>query len=177
MLPITRPLAPICILACGLAMSTPATAVMHTLFSYQNPAAACQLNTPTTDTQVRPKATGYRNESTSNSAFVICGIDKPGSDTLILGFDLMFISIDGNIRTINCTAVTGIAGFSPLIYSAKSAPSIISGGFSYIGWASPDFSGTEDPIPYGYEPSVTCALPPQTAITAITTSYNLDIGN
>lgn len=166
-----------CALACGMAMSMQAAAVMHTLFNYQNPAAACQLSIPTTDTPVRPKATGYRNESTSNSVFVICGFDKPASDTLALQLSLMFTSIDGQARTINCTAVTGIAGFVPLTYSTKSTTSNIPGTFSFLNWASPDFSGQDDYIPYSYHPSVTCTLPPQTAITDVETAYNLDVGN
>ncbi|MFO1473032.1 MAG: hypothetical protein U1F20_00190 [Lysobacterales bacterium] len=44
------------------------------------PADSCQLlSIPTTDTGVRPKATGFRNEGTTDQ-FVICGYGIPDCD-------------------------------------------------------------------------------------------------
>ena len=46
--------------------STAANAATTTKFTSYNPASACTLSIPTTDTQVRPRANGYRNEGTPN---------------------------------------------------------------------------------------------------------------
>ena len=169
-----RPHAPICILACGLAMSMPVNATLHPTFAYLNPAAACQLSIPTTDTEVRPKATGFRNESTTKSAFVICGYSKPTDDSMPTDFELFFHSMDGTSRTVNCTGVTGIDGLYPLVYSSKSAPSRTT--YTVLSWTPADFGGTTT-IPNGYHVSVTCTLPPQTSIVVIASAIQIEIGN
>src|SRR5690242_8566521 len=63
------------LIGAGLGMTQPAQAVTQSVFAYTNPGGACQLSIPTTNTGVRPKATGFRNEGTVNN-FVICGYTK-----------------------------------------------------------------------------------------------------
>ena len=165
---------PAALLAFGLAMSAPATAALHQTYTYLNPAAACQLSIPTTDTEVRPKATGFRNESTSKSAFVICGYPRPTNDSMPLDIEIFFHSIDGVTRAVNCTGVTGLDGLYPLVYSSKSVQS--NAGYSRITWVPADFGGTTT-IPNGYHVSVTCTLPPQTSIVTIASSIQIEIGS
>ena len=169
-----RLLVPSCLLACGLALPAPVVAVQVAKYNYLNPAAACQLSVPTTDTAVRPKATGYRNESSTKSAFVVCGYGMPSNDSLVTLIDLHFVSIDGTPRNISCTAVSGTAGLFPQTYSTKSVSS--GSGASQMQWAPSDFAGTTD-IPYTFSPSVTCTLPPLTAITFVDDGYRLEIGS
>jgi len=171
---LTRLLAPSCLLACGLALCTPVGAVIHATYNYLNPGAACQLSIPTTDTAVRPKATGFRNESTAKSAFVICGYGMPSNDQLVTSIDLYFISIDGGSRNVSCTAVSGTAGLFPQVYSTKSATSATT--VTDMRWLPSDFSGTSQ-IPYTFSPSVTCTLPPETSIVFVADGYNLDVGS
>jgi len=156
------------LLACGLAPSFGAGAA--TVYEYMNPAAACQLSVPTTDTEVRPKATGFRNESTANNAFVICGYGKPTSSSSVTQIALTLVSIDGGTKSVTCTAVSSVNGASTQKYSSKTA-SVTSANPATIFWNPGDFSGTTD-IPFTSAPSVTCILTPQTAITQVIDAYN-----
>ena len=163
--------------ACGLALSTPSAAAE--VYEYANPAAACQLSIPTTDIQVRPKATGFRNESTTKGAFVICGYSQPtkdATDGLPSSIQIYFHSIDDAGRNISSTTVTGVDGLWPMVYSTKTTQSTANGTCSDLAWGPGDFGGTSE-IPYGFHVSVTCSLPPQTSITSILNSVQYEIGN
>jgi hypothetical protein len=163
------------VVACGLAMSVPSHAALRQNWGYGNPADACQLSIPTTDTQVRPKASGYRNESTTRSAFVICGYGTPSYDSATKQALIYFTSMDGLSRNISCTAVSGMAGAEAMVYSTKSISSTAADTYSALLWTPSDFGGTTD-IPYGESPSVTCTLPPQTAITQVINAFDYEIG-
>jgi len=172
----TRFLLPTAVLAFGFAMSATSHAALRQNWNYGNPASACQLSIPTTDTQVRPKASGYRNESTSKSAFVICGYNTPTYDSNSKQVLIYFTSMDGVDRNISCTAVSGMAGAEQLTYSTKSISSIAADTYTALLWTPSDFGGTTD-IPYGEAMSVTCTLPPQTAITQVINNFDYEIGN
>jgi len=159
-----------------MAMSIAARAALRQNWGYGNPADACQLSIPTTDTQVRPKASGFRNESTSKSAFVICGYNTPTVDSASKQILIYFTSMDGMSRNISCTAVSGMAGAEPMVYSTKSISSTAAGTYTALLWTAGDFGGTSD-IPYGEAPSVTCTLPPQTAVTQVINAFDYEIGN
>ena len=164
------------VIACAFAMPAPSQAALRQNWGYGNPADACQLSIPTTDTQVRPKASGYRNESTSKSAFVICGYSTPSYDSTSKQILIYFTSMDAVSRNISCTAVSGMAGAEPLTYSTKSISSTAAETYTALLWTPADFGGTTD-IPYGEAPSVTCTLPPQTAITQVINAFDYEIGN
>jgi hypothetical protein len=161
-----RFLLPTAILACGLAMPTPSGAA--TVYNYMNPAGVCQLSIPTTDTAVRPKATGYRNESATENAFVICGYGRTGAGT-VSQIDLTVLSMDGASHSVTCTAVSAVNGASTQKYSAKTV--VVSANPVTIAWNPADFGGTTE-IPFTPSPSVTCILPAQTAITQVIDAYN-----
>ena len=73
-------------------------------------------------------------------------------------------------------AVSGMAGAEPMVYSTKSISSTAAGTYTALLWTASDFGGTTD-IPYGEAPSVTCTLPPQTAITQVINAFDYDIGS
>jgi hypothetical protein len=145
------------------------------------PGSICQLSIPTTNTGVRPKATGFRNESTTTSNFVICPISNAvgvSNDNDIAGV-LRLYSMDGATHNVSCTAVSGWDK-TDLHYSTKTF-SVSSADPSYgytAQWTATDFGGTDgDPIPGSIGFSVTCNLPPQVAIAHAAGVFNYEIGS
>ncbi|MFT3896823.1 MAG: hypothetical protein QM719_03895 [Thermomonas sp.] len=159
-----------------LGMAQPARAVTQSIFAYSNPAGSCQLSIPTTNTGVRPKATGFRNEG-AVSNFVICGYTKASnSSTFFKSIVLGIISMDGADHAVSCTAVTGLQGQYPPVYSSATITATANGSLSYKIWVPSDFGSGDTMIPNAYEPSVTCNLPPQVSITYLAGNYDLDVG-
>ena len=175
----------------GFVASAPADAAPDIRYVQLNGSGMCTLSIPTTDTKVRPKATGFRNEGTTN-AFVICNFTSlPGYDGSVNFGDpqavvLVLYSIDGNDHAVTCTGVTSVQGFSsigadPQQYVSKTltvnnttAPYQGAGvGFK---WLPADFGGT-DYIPDDASFSVTCLLPPNVAINIGIMQGQEEIGN
>jgi len=155
----------------GLPSSTQATSLF--LFADTNPGSACQLSIPTIDTEVRPKASGYRNEGVQN-AFVICGYSKQSLEyfgTLVIGLT----SMDGVAHAVSCTAVTGLNGneSTPLIYSTVTITVTASGLQAGKTWNAASFGSAASTIPGAVEPSVTCLLPANVAIVYLTGAVNI----
>jgi hypothetical protein len=160
--------------ACGLANIPEASA--STIFSLLHaPGSACQLSIPTTDTGVRPKATGFRNESATTSNFVICPLISPmgTSSDVFTSVNISLLSLDNQPHDVACTAVANAISAA---YSPKTIAVAPTGG-SYT-WSAADFGGTiGNPIVGSQEMSITCLLPPQTAIRFLGGYYNHEIGN
>ena len=140
------------------------------------PGNMCQLSIPTTDTKVRPKATGFRNEGTQ-SAFVICSFPSAeGGIGSAISQELYFYSIDGVARTLNCTAVAGeFPGSSDSVYLTQSitvSETLPNNDFLYY---SPADFGYTTYLPESF--SVTCILPPNTAIRSGYTNSVTDVGS
>ena len=133
---------------------------------------SCQLSIPTTDTKFRPKATGARNESTTTGGFVICALQRSASSGLFNDIALLAYSLDGVARNLSCTAVAGTfgapAGYESM-YSTKTASISSTEGINQgVEWTAADFGGSNgDPITRSLTVSITCNLPPQTAINYI----------
>ena len=173
----------------GMGSSSHAATQLREVESQGGP--ACQLSIPTTDTKVRPKATGFRNEGTTN-AFVICNVTSlPGYDGSVNFGDpqavaLILYSLDGNNHDVTCTAVSGVQGFSsiganPQQYVTKTltvnnttAPYQAAG--VVFKWLPADFGGT-DQILDDAAFSVTCQLPPNVAINIGIMQGQEEIGN
>jgi len=173
------------VLKCGLAaaslaigMSAAFTAIAVTQEKvYEFPAAdACQLSIPTTDTQVRPRANGYRNEGATNQ-FVICGMGGYEKAT-VMYMVLLYTSMDGAQHDMSCTGVTGLVGSgSGPVYSTKTV-TVAASGYSFATWGAEDFGGTEGgPIDPGMNLSVTCTLPPNVALQGFESAQLIDVGN
>jgi len=137
----------------------------------------CTLSIPTTDTKVRPKATGFRNEGTS-SAFVICAFDSNPAqgyyDAVETSFDpvlagLTFASLDAQPHAFACTGVNSFPGgatAAPMQYVQKTVvidPASDPYPYVEVDWTKADFGGAEH-IPTSGVFSVTCLLPPQVSI-------------
>jgi hypothetical protein len=165
----------LCLLALGVAAAPVAMAVPQDK-AYEFPAAdACQLSVPTTDTKVRPRANGYRNEGTTNQ-FVICGMGGYEKDT-VLRMALLYTSTDGLAHSMSCTGVAGLTGSeSPPLYSTKTV-SIAATGYSFASWGAEDFGGSEgDLIAGAANLSVTCTLPPNVALQGFESEQLVDVG-
>lgn len=136
---------------------------------------ACQLSIPTTDTKVRAKAAGFRNEGTT-SQFVICQLDTPDGDLTFT--DIYFGSIDGVPHVVNCTAVNGYS-FIPasIVYSSKAVSTDASGTYGSLSWTPSDFGGAGPGMPYYGFFSITCTLPAQTYIGVMGIHYSEDVGS
>ena len=148
------------------------------------PGAVCQLSIPTTNTGVRPKATGFRNESTTTSNFVICPLVMPtvrseNANPLALGY-VVLASLDGLAHSVSCTAVAGFGGsVFPPKYSTKSiaVPASTSDSIGTI-WEPADFGQASGDAIYGSAWfTITCILPPQVQIQTLQGNYWTEIGN
>lgn len=136
----------------------------------QDASNACTLSIPTTDTGVRPKATGFRNEG-GKSAFVICSVDvdTAGNDTTYIGLTLA--SFDGASHSVNCTAVARYSDTLANIqyYTIPTLSTAADGSFTNLSTAG------APPSVYDHQRrvlSVTCTLPPGAAIMSVARGHN-----
>ena len=159
------PAAYVAVLAMG--MARPAQAA-----SYQTSftaAGTCQLSIPSIDTQVRAKASGYRNEGTTN-AFVICSPLAPVYNH-VTAFRYYLVSMDGAAHSVSCTGTSGNTGES-FTYSAKTV-SATTGYGSEVRWAPADFGDTTYIDSGQGHLAMTCNLPPNVAINMGYLNYDL----
>lgn len=149
---------------------TPAHAGFLTKTLTQNPATACTLSIPTTDTKVRPKAIGFRNEGTTN-AFVICGFDIDSTDPGFNEIEVNFVSIDGAAHEFNCTGASRFNFETSAQYLTKAVSVPASGGAGFsISVNDGDYdSAVYDLYPWGQ--SVTCLMPPGVAIISVLSEH------
>ena len=149
------------VVACGLVTAPASKASNLDLVN----GASCQLSIPTTATGVRPKASGFRNESTTTSSFVICTMSRSTTTGEYSQVGLIGYSLDGAAHAVTCTAVAGNT-LAPK-YSSKTASIRDATELPFI-WSAADFGGSgDDPINGSLYFSITCNLPPQTAISYI----------
>ena len=138
----------------------------------QDPATACILSIPTTDTKVRPKALGFRNEGTTN-AYVICGIDNFSNVDGFNWLSVMFQAFDGKRHTFDCTAVSHDVMYSSTQYLTETIeitdtrfPGVID-----VNVDDPDY----DPAKYDLKhqgQSITCLIPPGVSIISVAAGQN-----
>ena len=158
----------------GSLFALPAQAVTKTKYYEYSPADACQLSVPTTDTKVRPRANGYRNEGTT-SQFVICGMGGYENNSVMYAA-LLASSMDGVAHSMSCTGFTGLAGFDGPHYSTKTL-SVPASGYVVQKWGAEDFGGTAGQVIYaGINLSVTCTLPPNVALQGFESQGIIDVG-
>jgi hypothetical protein len=179
MRPILASLAGTAVLAAALA-TPPASAAIRYYYTESDPADACQLSIPTTDTRVRPKASGFRNERTSSSAFVICGISDVEWNSLT-EVSIYAVSLDEQVHDMTCTGVIGVPNNDGpgLTYSSKTMPAspYSWGSLRSVRWIPADF-GQAGGAFYGTNTfSMTCMLPPQTAIVIVNVGRTFEIGS
>lgn len=175
----------------SLALAQPAGAVTQIRSLIQTGANMCTLSIPTTDTKVRPKATGFRNEGTA-SAYVICAFDTPpGGESLLTDLKsvtLILKSLDGASHSTTCTGVNSVAdgslaGAVDQQYVSKTVTVNDTGALGAYGvpitWNPEDFGATPGTtIPWsGGLFTVTCILPGQVSIKLGGGQSAEDVGN
>lgn len=150
---------------------TEAAAGAITKTQTQNAATACTLSIPTTDTKVRPKAIGFRNEGTTN-AFVICAFDIDSVDPGFHSIELLFASIDGAAHAFNCTAASRFNSSGTAQYLVKAVNVGAGGGGSF---SVSDTDVGYDPNVYDLYPwgqSITCLMPPGVAVLSVLSTHD-----
>jgi len=158
----------------GIAAIQVAHATTIYKWNVRNPGTACTLSIPTTDTGVRPKASGFRNEGGSNS-FVICGFDINSDNTSYEQLDLGFRSFDKQMHSFSCSAVDQITGTDdPGEYSTKNVVVGADGHLTALSYLPSDFPNEGLT---GWNASITCLLPPGVSINVVGAPYEDDIGN
>lgn len=152
-----------------------------TEFRYQNAQGGivCQLSIPTTNTTVRAKATGFRNEGTTSS-YAICGMESSNSRTdvgTIQQISVGLYSLNQAAKTVSCTAVNGFVNGAP-IYSSKNASVAANGTTTTLTFDASDFGGTAgDPLPESDFWSITCNLPGNSAIGNLSAKFTVSTPN
>lgn len=162
-------------LVAGLLAASPAqAATIERVYTNQG-GPACQLSVPTTSSQVRPRATGMRNEGAGNE-FVICQF--PSNGTPFYKAAVTVVTIDGNAHDVQCTGMDGTQ-LSGTIYSTKTSATGSPGTPKFIYWYTDDFQWPSAPTPTTFhrpEFSVTCVLPGGAAIESVYGYYTDDVG-
>lgn len=135
------------------------------------PGASCQLSVPTTDTKVRPKALGFRNEGTTN-AFTICSLVFPRTFAAnASAVYAHFVSFDGAAHTFNCTVASAFS-YSATDYLTKSVT--VEAGGSEAG-----LTVLSSEMPSGgfrRYTTMTCLLPPGADIVGTQIQFADDVG-
>jgi hypothetical protein len=143
-------------------------------YAFINAAQGCQLSGPTIITKAAPRATGFRNDG-DDASFVICGFWIPDQEGVNFYTATVYLdTTDGAAHDVTCTGVNGIAGIYPQKYVAKTVhvePG--TAGTNWITYLPADFGGVNGvtDIPQSDAFSITCALPPRTAIVRIGGDY------
>ena len=152
--------------------SQPAAAVDAARSYWDQGGSACQLSVPTTTSLVRPRATGMRNEGTSNQ-FVICQI--AGTSDVFTSAAVRLVSIDGASHSVSCTGANGnlSAGlnYSTIYVSTGSSTTL----GSVITWFPANFGSSTSTFKNAMF-SITCNLPAGAAVMFVTATYNEYIG-
>lgn len=157
-------------LALAAAASAPASAATANVTTWV-PSQSCVLSTPTTNTGVRPKGTGFRNEGTVSN-FVICPANPTGAASTPTSISLYAKSFDGADHTFNCTFTNAVD--SP-VYNTKSVTVLASGNNTVTTWTPTDL-GQAGPGFNNYISAVTCTLPPGASIQTLYLGYPVNIG-
>ena len=135
---------------------------------------------PVFDGVIRKRPKAVANEGTSNS-FITCSFTSQGPDGFAndprnpILLQVYLSSLSGSPRNITCTAVAGwdAYGGAPAVPKtvAAGAPSV----FSSLTWEPADFGDTFTTLPTSLI-SISCNLPPSTAINDAYIYFNEDVG-
>jgi hypothetical protein len=142
--------------------------------------SACKPTRDNTNPDFVSKATGGRNESTTTETFVICPLmisASPLEGSAVSLINLSMYSLDGASHDVACTAVVGsMSRTVPLTYATKVVTLPEDGSDNTAIWTAADFGGTAGTGIRGSAwTTVTCLLPPQSAISLLYAEYKPDI--
>lgn len=167
---ITRAGMAVSILGLAAAATGPASAATANVSTW-GPSQDCSLSIPTTNTGVRPRGSGFRNEGTVNN-FVICPANPAGAAGTATSISLYARSFDGADHTFDCTFTNAV---DAPVFSTKSVTVTAGGGTSATTWTPADV-GQVDAF-NNFISAVTCILPPGASIQATYFAYPVNIGN
>lgn len=169
------------VLAAGMGMGQSVHAATQNRLMAALGSDACKLSVPTTDTKVRPRATGFRNEGTTNQ-FVICtlhtdnGLGGTFGTTPLIDAGLAATSLDGVDRDVTCTGVNSFTLLGDQQYVAKTQNTSQYDGITQFWWTQEDFGSTAG-IPTTGVFSITCVLPPNVSLDLVLSNMNEDVGS
>ena len=159
------------------AIVQPAMATTYIRYQTAQGGVVCKPSDMTSNSNIKAKSTGLRNEGATTSYFVICGFESSNSrDTFgtIQAISMGLYSLNGVSSSISCTAVNGFANGAP-IYSTKSVATHTDGTAVLVNWDASDFGGTAgDPLPESDYWSITCTLPGKSSIGYMRTQFTVD---
>ncbi len=173
---VLRPAGLACLVAVlGLAMPVARAATTYQYLTVSG--SICKPAGTTTNSGFVSKATGGRNESTTTGIFVICPFTLspvPSDGGVITEMDVTLYSLDGQSHPVACTTVIGSLNRAiPATYSSKTVTVPPEAAGIVATWNAADFGGTAGAgIPGSAWTTVTCNLPPQTAIGLLYARYN-----
>ena len=167
------------VLALGMGMSQSAQAATQNRLMAALGSDTCKLSVPTTDTKVRPRATGFRNEGTTNQ-FVICTLHSdngPGGGfgtAPLIDAGLLATSLDGVDHAVTCTGVNSFTILGDQQFIAKTQNT--GATYTQFWWNEDDFGSTTG-IPTTGVFSITCSLPPNVSLDLVLANMNEDVGS
>ncbi len=135
---------------------------------------ACKSAGVTPSTALDTRAIGARNLSSTSGVFTVCTFfltPTPMEGGVVNELNMVIYTLDGNTRSVACTAVIGsLVRYVPPTYSTKT----FSVGADTLGtWDASDFGGTSgDGIKGSAWVTITCNLPPQTGIGVLYAKLN-----
>jgi hypothetical protein len=163
--------------SCLLGLSMGAGAAEVSRVDVQGATGMCKAATNAYAVGTRYRPLALANESDANS-YVTCnwqGDDKTGSVRGAKRLSLVVSNYGNAARSVTCTLVnghqTGALVFASYVPKTVNIPA---GGFAEMAWVPGEVANSK---PSGIDrPSVSCALPPQTALQYTRREYNEDVG-
>lgn len=169
-------------LALGMGMNQSAQAVTQNRLLAALGSDTCKLSVASADAKVRPRATGFRNEGTTNQ-FVICTLHTDNGQgggfgtTPLIDAGLLATSLDGIDRDVTCTGVNSFSILGDQQYVAKTQNTSEFGGATQFWWVEGDFGVSDGSgIPTTGVFSVTCLLPMNTSLDLVLSNMSEDVG-
>jgi hypothetical protein len=142
-------------------------------------AQMCQMSLPSVDNKILPRATGYRNDGTTN-VFVICGFPSPEGGMFTAKKQVLWlVTTDGQPHSVTCTGVNADHPGHPatIVYSTWTVD--VTKGFDTGGnsllFEPVDFGSTDTVLRPSF--SVTCNLPPNVSVNDGYTYSTTDVGS
>lgn len=136
----------------------------------------CKPSDMTSNSNIKAKATGLRNEGTTTSYFVICGFESSNSRAdfgTIQVITMGLYSLNKVSSSVSCTAVNGFANGTP-IYSTKSVATNADGTAATLSFDATDFGGAAGTaLPASDYWSITCNLPAKSSIGYMRTQFTV----
>ena len=143
------------------------------------PGGVCKVSSTSASgsNQFDARAIGARNFGTTGGVFVICPFvltPTPIEGGVVTELNLSAFTLDGATRPMTCTAVIGsLTRYIDATYSAKTVA--VDGSMSTtLTWTASDFNGASPTggIVGSAWATVTCLVPPQTAIALMYAKQN-----